>query len=174
MHDELSFGRFRLDFKRRVLLRDGSPVPLGGRALDLLCTLAGARGALVTKDVLMEQVWPGLAVEENNIQVQVSALRRVLREAGCSFDYINTVPGRGYRFVVPANEGDVGRARRGNLPEASDLLIGRCAGVGSQSARPIFGRCLVGRTGAARKARAARRNRCSPVQRISRGRPPGR
>jgi predicted ATPase/DNA-binding winged helix-turn-helix (wHTH) protein len=125
MHDELSFGPFRLDLNRRVLLRDGSPVPLGGRALDLLCALAGARGALVTKDVLMEQVWPGLAVEENNIQVQVSALRRVLREAGCSSDYINTVAGRGYRFVVPANEGDVRRARRGNLPEPSDLLIGR-------------------------------------------------
>ena len=125
MHDELSFGPFRLDLDRRVLLRDGSPVPLGGRALDLLCALAGARGALVTKNALMEQVWPGLAVEENNIQVQVSALRRVLREAGCSSDYINTVPGRGYRFVVPANEGYVGRARRGNLPEPSDLLIGR-------------------------------------------------
>ena len=126
MSDELSFGPFRLDLDRRVLLRDGSPVALGGRALDLLCVLAAARGQVVTKDALMEQVWPGLAVEENNIQVQVSALRRVLREAGCASDSIITVPGRGYRFVVPANEGKPSRAQ-GNLPEPSDLLIGRAA-----------------------------------------------
>jgi predicted ATPase/DNA-binding winged helix-turn-helix (wHTH) protein len=122
MHDELSFGPFRLDLDRRVLLRDGSTVPLGGRALDLLCALAGARGALVTKDDLMEQVWPGLAVEENNVQVQVSALRRVFREAGCASDYISTVPGRGYRFLVSPKQGQAGR---GNLPEFSDPLIGR-------------------------------------------------
>ena len=123
MADELSFGPFRLDLDRRVLLRDGSPVPLGGRAVDLLCALAAARGYLVTKDALMEQVWPGLAVEENNIQVQISVLRRLFRETGAS-DYIITVPGRGYRLAVPPNEQQV---PRGNLPECSEPLIGRTA-----------------------------------------------
>jgi predicted ATPase/DNA-binding winged helix-turn-helix (wHTH) protein len=124
MGDELSFGPFRLDLGRRILLRDGSPVPLGGRALDLLCALAAARGELVTKDDLMDQVWPGLTVEENNIQVQVSALRRALREGGCASDYISTVPGRGYRFVLPNSE-ERELARRGNLPQPSEALIGR-------------------------------------------------
>ena len=143
MHDELSFGPFRLDLDRRVLLRDGSPVPLGGRALDLLCALAAARGELVTKNVLMEQVWPGLAVEENNIQVQVSALRRVLREAGCSSDYISTVPGRGYRFLVPATEGDIARPQRGNLPEPTDLLIGREAELADLAALVLSHRLVT-------------------------------
>ena len=124
MSNDLSFGPFRLDLDRRALLRDGSPIALGGRALDLLCALAAAGGQVVTKDALMEQVWPGLAVEENNIQVQISALRRILREAGCKPDYIITVPGRGYRFAV-AN--DQKPASQGNLPVSSDRLIGRAA-----------------------------------------------
>lgn len=125
MSNHLSFGPFRLDLDRRALLRDESPVVLGGRALDLLCALAAAGGHLVTKDALMEQVWPGLAVEENNIQVQISAVRRVLRQAGCVSDYIITVPGRGYRFAVSAN--DQKPAPQGNLPASSDYLIGRAA-----------------------------------------------
>jgi predicted ATPase/DNA-binding winged helix-turn-helix (wHTH) protein len=125
MGDEVTFGPFRLDLDRRVLLRDGSRVPLGGRALDLLCVLAAARGGLVTKDSLMDQVWPGLAVEENNIQVQVSSLRRALREAGWTPDLISTVPGRGYRFVAPATDEERERSWRGNLPAPSELLIGR-------------------------------------------------
>jgi predicted ATPase len=72
----------------------------------------------------MEQVWPGLAVEENNIQVQVSALRRALREGGCPPDCISTVPGRGYRFVVQ-NEDEREPKWRGNLPRPFDALIGR-------------------------------------------------
>ena len=123
MSNDLSFGPFTLDVDRRALLRDGTPVALGGRALDLLCALAAAGGHVVTKDALMEQVWPGLAVEENNIQVQISAIRRILREAGCKTDYIITVPGRGYRFAVPAK--DQKPALHGNLPESSDRLIGR-------------------------------------------------
>ena len=125
MSNNLSFGPFRLDLDRRALLRDGSPVALGGRALDLLCALASAGGQVVTKDALMEQVWPGLAVEENNIQVQISALRRILREAGCKPDYIITVPGRGYRFAVSSN--DQKPAAQGNLRASSDYLLGRAA-----------------------------------------------
>ena len=79
MNEQVSFGPFRLDLGRRVLLRDGSPVPLGGRAVDLLCVLAAAKGELVTKDAVMASVWPGRIVDESTIQAQVSALRRALQ-----------------------------------------------------------------------------------------------
>ena len=64
---ELTFGPFRLDLGRRHLTREGVSVPLGSRALDILCVLAAAKGDVVTKDELMTRVWPGLTVEENNI-----------------------------------------------------------------------------------------------------------
>jgi len=95
----LGFGRYRLDLNRRQLLRDQRPVPLGSRALDVLCVLASARGALVTKDELMTQVWPGVVVEENNLQVHVSALRKALNPEESGQTCIVTVPGRGYRLI---------------------------------------------------------------------------
>lgn len=75
---------------------DGQPIALGARAFDLLITLVEQRHRVVSKSELMDQVWPGLVVEENNLQVQISALRRVLGAQA-----IATVPGRGYRFVMP-------------------------------------------------------------------------
>jgi predicted ATPase len=142
MDDQVTFGPFRLDLDRRVLLRDGSRVPLGGRALDLLCVLAAARGELVTKDALMEQVWPGLAVEENNIQVQVSSLRRALRECGWTSNSISTVPGRGYRFVIPATE-EVERSRRGNVPAPSEPPIGRTSELADLAALVLVHRLVT-------------------------------
>ena len=79
---EISFGRFRLDLARRELRRDQRLVRLGSRALDILCVLASAGGKLVSKDELMERVWAGVVVEEHNIQVHISALRRALAEDG--------------------------------------------------------------------------------------------
>src|SRR6516162_5801157 len=95
---EISFGRFRLDLARRELRRDQTPVRLGSRALDILCVLASAGGKLVSKDELMERVWAGVVVEEHNIQVHISALRRALAEDGDGESLIVTVPGRGYRL----------------------------------------------------------------------------
>jgi DNA-binding winged helix-turn-helix (wHTH) protein len=97
--NEVSFGRFHLDLSQRNLARDGIPVPLGSRALDILCVLALAKGEVVSKDELMTRVWPGLVVEENNIQVHVSALRKALDEGKSGQTHIVTVPGRGYRLV---------------------------------------------------------------------------
>jgi len=77
---EISFGRFRLDLARRQLRRDEAPVRLGSRALDILCVLAAAGGKVVSKDELMERVWAGVVVEEHNIQVHISALRKALEE----------------------------------------------------------------------------------------------
>lgn len=88
------FDGFELDTSERLLYRDGQPVGLGARAVALLTALLARPGRLVTKAELIERVWPGLVVEENNLQVQVSALRKVL-----GAHMIVTVPGRGYRFV---------------------------------------------------------------------------
>jgi TolB-like protein len=97
--DQRSFGPFRLDLGRRELVRDEKPVRLGSRALDILCVLASAEGEVVSKDELMARVWPGTVVEENNIQVHVSALRKVFSEGGDGQTFLVTVPGRGYRLI---------------------------------------------------------------------------
>jgi len=83
---EISFGRFRLNLARRELRRDDTPVRLGSRALDILCVLASAGGAVVTKDELMARVWAGVVVGENNIQVHISALRKALDRTLPSFE----------------------------------------------------------------------------------------
>ena len=97
--NEVSFSRFSLDLSKRQLARDGVTVPLGSRALDILCVLAAAKGDVVSKDELMTKVWPGLVVEENNIQVHVSALRKALNDGKSGQSHLVTVPGRGYRLV---------------------------------------------------------------------------
>src|SRR5260370_27891419 len=97
--DEVNLGRFRFDLRQRQLKRDGLPVQLGNRARDILWVLASANGEVVSKDELMTRVWPGLAVEENNIQVHISALRKALDEGKDGQAYVITVPRRGYRLV---------------------------------------------------------------------------
>ena len=128
----LHFGRFELQPHERRLLVDGEPVLLGSRALDVLTMLAEHAGQLVTKNELLERVWPGLVVEEHNIVTQVSGLRKVL-----GGDLIATIPGRGYRFTArveraagtepppPAVEPPQAQALRTNLPATLPPLIGR-------------------------------------------------
>ena len=78
-----------------------SPVALGSRALDLAWLLADRHGELISKDEIMETVWPGRVVEENNLTVQISTLRRILDQARAEGSCIQTVVGHGYRFVAP-------------------------------------------------------------------------
>lgn len=92
----LRFGRFELLPVERQLLNDGHPVVLGARAFDLLLALIERRDRLVGKGELLDLVWPGLVVEEANVPVQVSGLRRLIGAHA-----IATVPGRGYRFAMP-------------------------------------------------------------------------
>jgi TolB-like protein/Tfp pilus assembly protein PilF len=89
------FGTFELQPNERRLLAGGEPVVLGPRAFDLLIALLERPGQLVTKEELLDCVWPNLVVEENNLQVQVSALRKILGQ-----EAIATIPGRGYRLTV--------------------------------------------------------------------------
>src|SRR6201984_2847247 len=88
----VEFGRFRLLPHRRELYADGVAVELGSRAFDVLMVLTEARGALVTKDEIMARVWPDTVVEENNLVVQISGLRKALAE---DRDLIRTGSGRG-------------------------------------------------------------------------------
>jgi DNA-binding winged helix-turn-helix (wHTH) protein/predicted ATPase len=96
-----ALGPFRLDTDSGLLLRGTEPVALGLRAIALLRALVERPGALVSKDALIEAAWPGLAVEDSNLTVQISTLRRVLGEAPGGDHWIETMPRRGYRFVGP-------------------------------------------------------------------------
>jgi DNA-binding winged helix-turn-helix (wHTH) protein/TolB-like protein len=93
------FGQFRVDVLRRSLEREGQPVALSGKAFEILIVLLEQRGEVVEKDALMRQVWPDTAVEENNITVAISALRKALGESPASPKWVVTIPGRGYSFV---------------------------------------------------------------------------
>src|SRR5260370_9445632 len=92
----IEFGRFSVLPYRRELLAEGQPLDLGGRAFDVLMGLIEASGAVVSKDALMKRVWPDRIVEENNLQAQISALRRAF---GADRDLIRTIAGRGYQFT---------------------------------------------------------------------------
>ena len=87
--EQFIFGDFLLDLGRRELLRRGIPVSLRSRALDVLCVLAAARGEVVTKDELMARVWPGVVVEEINIQVHISGLRKALGEGSGGESFVD-------------------------------------------------------------------------------------
>jgi len=90
------FGRVRVLLRQRQLLADGVRLELGTRAFDLLVVLLEADGSLVTKEELLGRVWPGIVVSEENLKVQVCALRRAL---GADRSVIRTEFGRGYRFT---------------------------------------------------------------------------
>jgi DNA-binding winged helix-turn-helix (wHTH) protein len=94
------FGRSRVLLRQRQLFVDGVPVELGTRAFDLLLILLEADGALVTKEELLDRVWPSVIVSEENLKVHVSALRKAL---GADRDFIRTDFGRGYRFTGVAH-----------------------------------------------------------------------
>jgi non-specific serine/threonine protein kinase len=120
------FGRFELKPATRQLLIDDQPALLGARALDVLLALIERRDRLVTKAELLDLVWPGVVVEENNLQVQISTLRKLLGQ-----DAIATVAGRGYRFVLESTDAAGPQAPpqpqvpKHNLPEQVASFIGR-------------------------------------------------
>ena len=108
------FGSFTLDPQRRELLHAGAPVTIGSRAFDLLCALVERRGQLATKNELMAEVWPSTVVDENNLAAQVVALRKILSADPGLSKCVQTISGRGYRFVAhiasPAERAAIGHA----------------------------------------------------------------
>lgn len=111
-----TFGPFRLEVRERRLLRDGQVVPLRAKPFDTLALLAENPGRLLTKRESMHSLWPDTAVEENNLNHNVSILRRVLGESATGQSYIETVPRIGYRFVADVVDPD---SPRRVLPPAS-------------------------------------------------------
>src|SRR5262245_31647073 len=99
MQSRFRFGHCELLTGERRLLVDGHEAPIGGRAFDLLCALIERRNRTVGKDELLDAVWPGLVVEGNNLQVQISTLRKVLGPHA-----IATIPGRGYKFTMEVTD----------------------------------------------------------------------
>jgi len=96
-----AFGPYRLIPGQHLLLRDGMPVRVGGRALAVLTLLVERAGALVTKRELMAHAWPGTVVTESSIKVAVSELRSALRDGQDGQRYLVNIPRRGYQFVAP-------------------------------------------------------------------------
>jgi DNA-binding winged helix-turn-helix (wHTH) protein len=119
--EEFAFGPFRLSVRHRTLADSEGWISLKSRAFDVLLTLIERHGAVVSKDELMRRVWGHLVVEENNLHVQVAAVRRAL---GPGNRYILTIPGCGYRFTGKLDE-VVDAAPATNLPGRMTPLVGR-------------------------------------------------
>src|SRR5262249_56848079 len=109
------FKDYHIDTAARLLWRNGERIPLTPRAFETLFCLVKAAGNLVTKEQLLETVWPDAHVEEGNLTQNISVLRRVLGGS----EFIETVPKRGYRFAIPVEEI---RADAGELPHAEPAL----------------------------------------------------
>ncbi|MCG3188710.1 MAG: hypothetical protein LKCHEGNO_00843 [Burkholderiaceae bacterium] len=138
------FGRFVVRPATRQLIVDGRPARLGARAFDLLLALIARRDRTVAKGELLDVVWPGVVVEENNLQVQISALRKLLGPA-----VIATVPGRGYRFTADADASSIATAtvdrataQRRGAPAAAPSLDSapRAPGNLPTELAPLYGR----------------------------------
>ena len=127
---EFRFGRFAALAAERQLLADGQPAALGARAFDLLMALIEHRDRVLSKNELLELVWPGRVVEENNLQVHISALRKLLGPQA-----IATIPGRGYRFTAALDLAHTGPPAESttvvphNLPRQFTHFIGREAAL---------------------------------------------
>lgn len=127
------FGRFELRPREGRLLDAGAPVPLGGRAFDLLIALVERAGELVSRNELIERVWPGRIVEENNLSVQVNALRKAI-----GGEWLKTVPGRGYRLAIE-------RPAVAEPPPASPVTTAAEALASPPTPTPIQLPLLIGR-----------------------------
>jgi DNA-binding winged helix-turn-helix (wHTH) protein len=120
------FAQYRLDAGKLMLWRVGEPIPLTPKAFDTLLLLVRRRGEILTKEELLQTIWPDTIVEENNLNQHISTLRRVLGENRGENRFIATIPGRGYRFIPEVNtllshtsrngEGSPKQVRIGVLP----------------------------------------------------------
>ena len=136
----VSFGPFRLFPRQRLLLEGEEPLRLGSRALDILIALVERPGELVSKKELMTRIWPDTVVEEGNLKVHVSALRRALADGQAGHRYLATIPGRGYRFVAPVV---VAEGPRAAAPSGSPEAVGFSAVQLSLERAPVTGEAVL-------------------------------
>ena len=113
------FGPFRLDPVKRRLMREGEVVPLTPKAFDTLFVLVQESGKTIEKDDLMNRVWPDAVVEENNLNQNITALRRSLGDSRRNSSYIATIPGLGYRFVAEVRKLELGSADAAGLNQST-------------------------------------------------------
>ena len=147
-HDLFEFEEFCLDRRSGGLFRRDAaggltPVPIGSRALDVLGVLVSRPGELLSKQAIMQTVWPRIVVDEKNLAVQVATLRRVLDSGRTDRSCIQTEAGRGYRFVAPVTRvsGDDRIDARTVSPTAGSpvsVAAARAAGAAAVIPRPVL------------------------------------
>jgi TolB-like protein len=116
MQDHYHFDRFEVRPAKRLLLVEGVPAAVGARAFDLLLCLLAHRDRVLSKSEILELVWPSLVVEENNLSVQISSLRKLLGTHA-----ISTIPGRGYRFALNVQQGSAPPPGEAYQPQAATV-----------------------------------------------------
>lgn len=138
----ICIGPLQVNIDRREVFLDGAPVRIGGRAFDMLAVLIAANGGLVSKNEMLRRVWPNAIVEENNLQVHMSTLRKLLGE---SRGLIQTVSGRGYRLVQSASAPAASGEPRAAGSNAADEPVDLPQGAGVQNNLPVHFSPLIGR-----------------------------
>ena len=145
----VSFGPFSLFLEERLLKKADQPIPLGGRALDILIALTERAGKVVRYEELISSAWPNVTVDEGNLRVQITALRKALSDGEDRARYISNIVGRGYCFVAPvirptepavATAGTTDGGRSGDLPPRLARMVGRDEAVRAVSRQLIMGR----------------------------------
>lgn len=127
MSDALAFGPFHLDVEGNMLFHDGVPTALGGRAVTLLGFLVSRPGTLISKQALFDAAWPGQAVEDSNLTVQIASIRKTLEERAGGAGWIETLPRRGYRYTGPTPTSTGGPLRHPDGPSIAVLPFSTAA-----------------------------------------------
>src|SRR5882724_6801643 len=122
-HRLLSFEPFRLDVRNQQLWRGQEVIRLTSKALAVLCYLVERSGQLVTKDELFTAVWPGVVVSDSALVACIGELRRVLGDARRTPQFIETVHGRGYRFIAPLSTQDSALRTLLPLPDKPSIAV---------------------------------------------------
>jgi predicted ATPase/DNA-binding winged helix-turn-helix (wHTH) protein len=149
--DGLSFGPFSLIASERLLIKEGVPVELGARALDILIALISAPNEVVSKKMLMTRVWPDVTVEEGSLRFHMASLRKALGDGKNGARYITTLAGRGYCFVAPISRANgrreaahvTGHFPFANLPNRLGRMVGRDDDVLKLSAQLMASRFVT-------------------------------
>lgn len=125
------FGPYRLDRQARVLLRDGTIMPLTPKVLDTLAVLVEHRGEVISRDQMLKAVWPDTFVEESNLSQNISVLRKALGQDPDNLTYIETVSKRGYRFVAAVKISEV------KIPSALPEVVEKGFPLSPADAEPV-------------------------------------
>jgi len=148
----IQFGPFRLDAGKRLLEKDGEPIALGSRAMDLLIVLVGHAGEVVSKQELIERMWPNITVDASGLRVHMATLRKALGDGRDGARYVTNVSGRGYCFVAPVtrdeDEGRDGQSVAAGRP-GPQALAAPLAALPTTLPRPL--KRMIGRAIAVRE-----------------------